>query len=318
MPTPLIPQEIYLLERYSSLEYYGLARDAWEDMVKYVEACLERFVRQLPADYRSRPLPLQPDIVWGERVLPNFRDTLQFMYDGYIKRSREDWSCYQGFQGGINGDIRGQREFSFDWFDEVESGGIDEYCELLYKAGRYADPIWRTAGAYWIVGALTVRYSPDSRGPLPEVSAWPKYRLNTKVSVQTDEPVPRTGIYLPEIDDSCAQFLVAGDPADKANVGYDPKRMQNVSREPTVWTLVERIDGETVADGLANLLETGSAPVLRVAAGHAVPQSGWWFTPASQGSRRYFKQDDRFAEIEGSSYGATFWQWSQDQSGPKL
>lgn len=318
MPTPLIPQEIYLLERYSSLEYYGLARDAWEETVKYVETCLDRFVQNLPADYRSRPLPLQPDIVWGERVLPNFRDTLQFMYDGYIKRSHEDWSCYQGFQGGINGDIRGQREFSFDWFDEVESGGIDKYFDLLHKAGRYADPIWRTAGAYWILGTLSSRYNPTSRGPLPQVPAWPRYRLNNEVTVRTGDPVPLTGVYLPDIDDSCAQFLIAGQPADQANVGYDPKRMQSVSREPTLWVLVERVPDETVADGLADLVDASPTTVLRVAAGKAAPQPGWWFTPAKQGSRRYFKQGDAFPEIEGSAYGATFWQWSPDQSGPTL
>jgi hypothetical protein len=29
MSAPLIPQEIYLLERYSSLEYFGRMRDAF-------------------------------------------------------------------------------------------------------------------------------------------------------------------------------------------------------------------------------------------------------------------------------------------------
>lgn len=61
-----------------------------------------------------------------------------------------------------------------------------------------------------------------------------------------------------------------------------------------------------------------SEHVRRVAAGQAAPQSGWWFTPAKQSSRCYFKQGDTLPEIEGSSYGATFWQWSPDQSDPKL
>lgn len=316
MPTPLIPQEIFLLERYSSLEYYGLARDAWEDVVKYVADCLTRFMNDLPLDYRSRPLREQPDIVWGERVLPNFQDTLAYLYDGYIKRSHCDWSCYQGFQGGINGDIRGQREFSDAWFDEVEPGGSDKYSELLHRAGRYADPIWRTAGAYWLSGALGARYNPDSRGPFPNVEAWPRYRLNSEVVVMSGEPVPRTGIYLPEIDDSCAQFLIAGEPADEANVGYDPVRMQNVGRAPAHWVLVERVAGETVP------LEAGLGPIeiapTRVPAGKPAPRSGYWLTPAKPNSRRHFKQGDVFPEVADSSYGATFWQWSPDQSDPKL
>lgn len=65
MSAPLYPQEIYLLERYTSVEYFGSMRDAWQAMVDHVEDCLARFMAKLPADYRSRPLPLQPDIAWG-------------------------------------------------------------------------------------------------------------------------------------------------------------------------------------------------------------------------------------------------------------
>jgi len=87
MATPLIPQEIYLLERYTSLKCYGLVRDAWEAMLNYAEAMLDRFMHQLPPRYRARHLSEQSDIVWGERVLPNFRYTMSFLNDGYIKRS---------------------------------------------------------------------------------------------------------------------------------------------------------------------------------------------------------------------------------------
>ena len=57
---------------------------------------------------------------------------------------------------------------------------------------------------------------------------------------------------------------------------------------------------------------------LRIPAGKPATQNGYWFTPAKQDSRRYFKQGDVFPDIEGSSYGATFWQWSPDQSAPSL
>ncbi len=90
MPTPLIPQEIHLLERYSSLEYFGLMRDAWEAMVRHCEDCLQRFMRNLPADYRRRPQPLQPDVVWGELVIRNFRDTMLDLFDSYIELSHGD------------------------------------------------------------------------------------------------------------------------------------------------------------------------------------------------------------------------------------
>ena len=39
-PTPLIPQEVYLLERYSSLDYFGTMRDAFEACVRAAEDAL--------------------------------------------------------------------------------------------------------------------------------------------------------------------------------------------------------------------------------------------------------------------------------------
>lgn len=315
MATPLIPQEIYLLERYSSKAYFALMRDAWEDMLKYADTCLERFMSALPAGYRHRSQPEQPDIVWGQLVLRNFRDTQLDLYDSYIKLSHGDMRSLDAAHR-VRNDIIGQREFSTDWFDEVEPGSFDRYNDLLHRAGQYAANIWPTAGAYWIVGTLSTEYDASSRGPLPDVSAWPKYRLNPEVAVFTGHPVPRTGIYLPEVDDSCAQFLIEGDPADKANVGYDPKRMQNVSREPTRWVLVEPVPGETVP------FENGLGPVEvtpeRVPAGGTAPRSGYWHTPARQGSRRHFKRGDTFPAIEGSVYGATFWQWSPEPSDRRL
>lgn len=317
MPTPLIPQEIYLLEHYSSKEYFASMRDAWEEMVNYVEASLDRFMSKLPPDYRSRPQAYQPDIVWGELVLRNFRETRSDLYDSYIRLSHGD-AVSLNTAHRVRNDVIGQREFSPDWFDELEIGSREIYYDLLYQADRYADQIWRTAGAYWLTGALSYRYDADARGPLPPLKEWPKYRLNPEVSMSTDDPVPRTGIYLPQIDDSCAQFLIAGEPADKANVGYDTERMQNVSREPTTWVLVERVPGEYVEDGLADLLGNQVPQLPHVPAGQPCPRTGWWYTPAKAHSRRYFQQSDVFPEIESSAYGATFWLWAQDQSTPAL
>lgn len=318
MPTPLISQEVFLLERYSSKEQFGQMRDTWEALVTHCDNCLDRFMRNLPPDYRGRPQPLQPDVVWGELVVRNFRDTQLSLYDSYIQLSHGNVHALDDAHRVAN-DVRGQREFSTEWFDEVEAGARDRYYDLLYRADRLADSIWRTAGAYWIQGTLTSRFNPDSRGPLPDLAKWPKYRLNPDVSVSTDEPVPQTGVYLPTIDDSCAQFLIEGDPADQANVGYDPKRMQNAGRAPTRWILVERVPGEFVDDPLEDLLDgTAEARVERVPAGAACPHSGWWHTPAKIGSRRHFKQGETFPRIENSDYGETFWLWASDQSNPSL
>lgn len=52
--------------------------------------------------------------------------------------------------------------------------------------------------------------------------------------------------------------------------------------------------------------------------GQPCPQAGWWFTPAKAGSRRYFKAGEVMPIIEGSDYGATFWQWDANQASPEL
>lgn len=54
-----------------------------------------------------------------------------------------------------------------------------------------------------------------------------------------------------------------------------------------------------------------------VPAGAPCPEAGWWFTPAKANSRQYFKQGASMPSV-GGDYGLTFWQWSPDQSAPKL
>ncbi len=56
-----VPQEIFLLERYTSTAYFSGMRDDWERMIQHAEDCLAAFTTTLPPDYRSRLLPDQPD-----------------------------------------------------------------------------------------------------------------------------------------------------------------------------------------------------------------------------------------------------------------
>ena len=158
MAPPLIPQEIYLLERFCSLERYADMRDAWQAMLNHAEDMLRRFMQQLPPRYRKRALPEQPDIVWGERVLPNFRDTMQILNDGYIQLAHGDYEAL-GRANGVTGDVRGQTmDYSAAWMDEVEPGAEAKYYELLYKASNLAWPITLTSGGTWGPGALTTDY----------------------------------------------------------------------------------------------------------------------------------------------------------------
>ena len=321
--TPLTSQECVILERYTSLEYFGRMRDAWEATVHYVEGLLERYVQHLPDGYRNRPLPKQPDIVWGERVIPNFQDALLRVYDNYIRFSHGDWSRWGG--SSITNCFRGQSDFWYGWMDEVEEGGSDKYFQLLGVATEFASRINATGNAAWPQGFLGHNYLPSHEDPWERPLVWPRYRLNPTIQVKTGEPVTEPGLYWPEAEDAAVQFLLPSKPeiprhlATKARVGLSKSGGQYDHKEPTTWIKVERVPGETVEDGLANLLEGVTPPQRNVPGGKPCPRTGWWFTPAEKnGPRRHFKHGDTFPVIEGSSYGDTFWQWSPDQSDPRL
>ncbi|NMF97530.1 hypothetical protein GPA27_09030 [Aromatoleum toluolicum] len=315
MPSPLIPQEIYLIERYTSAEYFKKLRDAFADTVQAAEEGLAEFVRTLPPDYRQHPRWQQPDITWGGVVLPNFRDTLQGLEEAYRDLQRGDSSAI-ATAGGVNSAFAGQRrDFTYDWMPEHCAF---RFCESGRIACRYAGNIAFSAFKGWIKGSLSSRYNSDSRGPLDAPPSWPIYRLNPAVRVATDEEVKGTGVYLPDADDSCAQFFCAGHHATSASVGYDPETGQNIDEVDTVWTLVERVADS--GDGVpGNEASSGAGERRRpnVPAGQPCPEAGWWFSPAQVNSRRYFKGGELMPAL-GGDYGNTYWQWSPDQAAPRL
>ena len=99
------PQEIYLLECYSSPAYFKEMRDAFANMLEASEYALELFVNDLPFDYRTRPINRQPDIVWGERVLPNLRSTLDGLNVGYQELLKGDLAAIR-YGGNVKSDFR--------------------------------------------------------------------------------------------------------------------------------------------------------------------------------------------------------------------
>jgi len=84
--------------------------------------------------------------------------------------------------------------------------------------------------------------------------------------------------------------------------------------DETVW----RAQRDALNPGLTwRLPSDPDGTPQRVEAKQPCPRSGFWFTPAQAGSRRYFKSGDLMPEV-GGDYGATIWQWDQNQEPPKL
>jgi hypothetical protein len=315
--TPLIPQEIYLLERYSSLDYFGRLRDEFSACVKAAENALAEFMKCLPSDYRSQPLWKQPDATWGETVIPNLQWALQGLKEGGVYLSRGDADAL-GMAGNVDSSFASiVRDFSWDWMAEPHKGLYDRH---MSTAWTMSSNISHTQQGNWRRDTLACRYREDSRGLLDAPPSWPLYRLNTAVRVKTDDKVPQNGVYLPDAPNSCAEFLIEGYEAWEANVMNHPENPddRSFSSQPTVWTLVERVADSGGGTGCGPQGESGSGKRRpNVPANQPCPEAGWWFTPAQANSRRYFKQGETMPSV-GGDYGDTFWQWSPDQSAPTL
>lgn len=60
-------------------------------------------------------------------------------------------------------------------------------------------------------------------------------------------------------------------------------------------------------------LQTTETSGMRVEGGKACPKAGYWTTPAEQDSRHLFNVGEIMPTFEHSAYGATIWQWSDQQ-----
>ncbi|WP_288414478.1 hypothetical protein [uncultured Acinetobacter sp.] len=292
------PQEIYLLERYSSAEYFKELIDAFKNMLDVAENALELFMRDLPYDYRNLHISQQPDVVWGEHVLPNFRSTLESLNYGYKRLLEGDLSALQ-YAGNVQSDFNAQTtDYLPDWMDENNFALFDQWQS---KVRLLASNIKATVFSSWPVTFLTENYDTDCFGELNLPRSLPVYQLTADIKVETGETVPRNGIYIPEIPEASAQLLLKGHDAIKALVGLSRSGLQYAREESTTWLLVKRIADEGGSS------ETIQIENLKGFSGQICQRTGNWWSPANQLQSRYFEQGEVFPEIENNSWGETIW-----------
>lgn len=291
------PQEIYLLEYYSSAEYFKELVEAFKSMLDAAEYALKIFMSDLPYDYRDRHISEQPDVVWGEHVLPNFRSTMDSLNYGYKRILEGDLSALQ-YAGNVLTDFRAQRvDYWPDWMDQTN---LAQFDQGQAKASQIASNIQATVFSSWPTTLLTKNYEIDSFGELSFPESLPIYRLSPSIHIKTGETVPQNGIYTPKVADASAQLMLKGHDAIDALVGLDPDCPQYDYEEPTEWVLVERIANE------GGNLETIDSEVLKRTASQKCPQSGYWWSPANQSQSCYFSEGEVFPTIE-SDWGETIW-----------
>lgn len=319
MSTPLNPQEIYVLEHYTSDNYVWELREAWAELVKLAEDALHIFMHHLPPDYRKRSLPYQHDYVWEGTILPNFRYGLERLNQCWIQLSRGDKLGLRA-DGAISSHITGfSRDYSSDLFDEpaVQArmpGARTRFDLLLNKAAAYGTNLDASVCGSWLQGELGKDFTQEDRGPIQFPNSWPIYRLNPKVRVKTNEKVKVSGIYLPDASESAPQYMIAGwegMEAHAARVGYNPETMWEREQVPTTWTLVERIADS--GGGIPGDPDPSKSGVrLRAMAGEICLVGGYWFTPARENSRARFEAGQTMPDV-GGTWGTTIWQWDEQQ-----
>jgi hypothetical protein len=308
-------QSIFLLERYTSAVYFHELLKTWRKFVTLNESCLDRYMRDLPPDARSRPLPLQADVTWGATVLPNLRTTLETLEDGYRQILSGDLNGLCAARGPVS-DNRGIVEFSTHWMTHEE---LVSFEELLSRASRMAFNIDRTEGAYWGPGDLSYDYNAMQRGPLDLPSAVPLYKVVNEPGVRAGDRIPFAGIYVPDVSHSTPQFLNARFEAPRAEILvnyqtiFSPLDGSICGKDPVTeevectWHRVTR-SSETKTSEIDRRLNDGA----RGEAGERCRETGYYFSPALPGSRRKFNAGEFMPDL-GSDYGKTIWQWDQIQ-----
>ena len=292
------PQEIYLLERYSSAEYFKAMLDAYANMVSAAEKALDIFMQDLPYNYRDQHISQQPDVVWGEHVLPKFRSTLEGLHTTY-KRLLEGEKEAIEYAANVKNDLNAQStDYWPDWMDQVNQ---DDFVYWQGQARKISRNIFITVFNGWKFKSLAERYNVDARGVINLPQSLPVYKINSVIKIKTDELVPQDGIYTPAIQNASAQFLLKGTEAMEALVGLTSDGLQYDHLASTDWFLVERIAD---TGGSAETIETEN---LKGFGGEICPRSGCWWSPANQSQSCYFEQGEIFPEIANSAWGKTIW-----------
>ena len=300
------PKAAYLLEQFSSLVFFETMRNNYRFFLDSLEELFEIYMHNLPYSLRSLPYPEQADIQWGETILPNLRNTMDYIDECYVKIKSGDFT-YLDCVGDIRSNDKGLSEFSPHWMDDLPKDRVEKCWDYYSIAKSYASIIGNTYPTYWEKGFLEENFPSLSRFNNIDVMlpvSYPIYRINPKVKVYSKEKVIKTGIYVCNEFDNKLKFLAASPEDDN---GFAPRyaiQDQETGRNiyyETTWTLVERIADESGSS------ETIQIENLKGFAGQTCQRTGNWWSPANQLQSRYFEQGEIFPKVEDNSWGETIW-----------
>ena len=105
------PKFLYLLEHFSSKEFFYSMRNNYQSFLDRLELLFAVYMRNLPYNYLDFPMPKQVDINWGGTVLPLLRKTMDTLEFAYI-RIKEGDLTYLDCASEIRLNDKGMSEFS--------------------------------------------------------------------------------------------------------------------------------------------------------------------------------------------------------------
>ncbi|WP_026472244.1 hypothetical protein [Alkanindiges illinoisensis] len=300
------PKEAYLLEQFSSLQFFETMRNNYHLFLDGLEELFEIYMHNLPYNLRDLPLPEQADINWGGTVLPNLRGTMDRINYAYAKIKAGDFT-YLDCVGEIRSNDKGLSEFSPHWMDDLPTDKVWQTFDYYSKAKQYASIIEYTYPTSWKKDFLAKEFpslSLFSNIDIELPASYPIYRINPEIKIKTGEKVVQKGIYICEELDMGLTFIAFSPEKDNGLAPEYTRRNSETGENmyfETMWTLVERIADE------GGSTETIQAENLKGFGGEICPYSGQWWSPANQSEKRYFEQGDTFPKLKNNFWGKTIW-----------
>ena len=309
----LHPQEIFMIERYTSLERLKKLHETWAEFLTKSRGYLDAYAKNPPKD--PSLMETYEKVITAGRVkfFPYCESWLASINEGCLLLKHNDLRgiAKVGSPGGTFYD-----DFWGRWLSPTEL----EYCDALRsKAYKFSMPIKTSAQKIWAEGELTYMKDiedPINLGPRNLPPKLPVYDLDHSTRLEIGQPIKEPGIYLPDIDRTAASILLIGKTI-KASQGQKLEKSEwsknkkypyyNWVEEAWVetgWTMVKRIEGEYIdvpeegffPQGLQEELyawgeaqKEAEARDTRIKAfnGHPCPQAGLWHTAAQPGQHRF-------------------------------
>ncbi|WP_368565782.1 hypothetical protein [Acinetobacter bereziniae] len=237
------PKVAYLLEQFSSIEFFEIMRNNYSLFLESLEELFEIYMYNL----RDLPLPKQADINWGEIVLPNLRNTMDRIDFAHKKIKSGDYT-YLDCVGEIRSNHKGLSEFSSEWMDELPYDKVKQCWDYYSIATSYASVIESTYPTSWDMNTLIYDFKKINifnNIILDLPNSYPIYRINPEIMVKSNEKLETTGIYLCHEIKGRIEFMAASEEEDNGvasvvAVGHDPDTYETLYAEVN-WTLIERI-----------------------------------------------------------------------------